>query len=84
MLVEENGKATVVGPGRGAYFMKPTHGPKTCVEGVPLTFRDVTAYRVRRGGHFDLESWTGSGGVGYSLSVVNGRIESTGAGSHIY
>src|SRR5215831_1305029 len=81
VLVEEDGKATVVGSGRGAYFMKPTHGPETCSEGVPLTFRDVTVYRVPRGGHFDLKSWTGSGGVEYSLSVVNGRIESTQPGS---
>jgi cyanophycinase len=84
VLVEENGKATVVGSGRGAYFMKPIRGPQTCAEGMPLTFRDVTVYRVPRGGHFELRSWTGSGGVEYSLSVVNGKIESTQAGSHIY
>jgi cyanophycinase len=84
LLVEENGKATVVGSGRGAYFMKPTRGPETCAEGVPLTFRDVTIYRVPKGGHFDLKSWTGSGGVEYSLSVVNGKIESTPPGRHIY
>jgi len=84
VLVEANGKATVVGSGRGAYFMKPTLGPEACAEGVPLTFRDVTVYRVPRGGHFDLKSWTGSGGVEYSLSVVNGRVESTQSGKQIY
>jgi cyanophycinase-like exopeptidase len=84
VLVEENGRATVVGSGRGAYFMKPTHGPETCAQGVPLTFRDVTVYRVPRGGHFDLKLWTGSGGVEYSLSAVDGRIKSTQPGSHIY
>ena len=84
VLVEENGKATVVGPARGAYFMKPTRGPETCAEGMPLTFRDITVYRVPKGGHFDLKSWTGSGGVEFSLSVVNGRIESTQPASHIY
>ena len=84
VLVEENGEAAVIGSGKGAYFMKPTRGPETCADATPLTFRDVTVYRVPKGGHFDLKSWTGSGGVEYSLSVMNGRIESTQPGNQIY
>jgi len=83
-LMEENGQATVIGSGKGAYFLKPTHAPETCAEGAPLTFRDITVYRVPSGGRFDLKSWTGSGGVQYSLSVVSGRVESAQPGSQIY
>jgi cyanophycinase-like exopeptidase len=84
VLVEEDGQATVIGSGRGAYFMKPTQAPETCVEATPLTFRDVTIYRVPSKGYFDFKSWTGSGGVEYSLSVVNGKIESTQPRNQIY
>jgi len=84
VLIEEDGKARVIGSGKGAYFLKPTRGPEICTEGVPLTFRDVGVYRVPGGGHFDLKSWTGSGGVEYSLSVINGRIASTQPENRIY
>lgn len=84
VLVEEDGQTTVIGSGKGAYFLKPAHAPETCAEAVPLTFRDVRIYRVPSGGRFDLKSWTGSGGVEYSLSVVNGKIESTQPGNHVY
>lgn len=84
VLVEEDGQATVIGSGKGAYFLKPTHAPEICAEAVPLTFRDVRIYRVPRGGRFDLKSWSGIGGVDYSLSVVNGKIESTQPGNQVY
>jgi cyanophycinase len=84
VLVEADGKATVVGTGKGAYFLHPTHGPEVCEKGVALTLRGVSVYRVPAGGHFDLTSWTGEGGTAYSLSVVGGRVESTQAGRGIY
>ena len=80
VLVEADGKAVVVGTGKGAYFLKPTREPEVCEKSVPLTFRGVSVVRVAAGGHFDFESWTGDGGVTYSLSVVRGKIESTGNG----
>jgi len=84
VLVEADGKATVVGTGKGAYFLRPTQAPEVCEKGVPLTFRNVSVYRVKTGGHFDLVSWTGDGGTAYSLSVVGGKIESTQVGNGIY
>ena len=77
VLVEADGSATVVGTGKGAYFLRPTRAPETCENRVPLTFREIDAYRVKAGGHFDLKSWTGQGGSAYSLSVVHGKIESS-------
>lgn len=84
VMVEADGKATVVGTGKGAYFLRPTQAPEICEKGVPLTFRNVTVYRVKTGGHFDLTSWTSTEGTAYSLSVVQGKIESTQAGGEIY
>src|SRR5271156_5068282 len=51
VLVEADGKGTVVGTGRGAYFLRPTQAPAVCESGVPLTFRNVNVYRVKAGGH---------------------------------
>jgi cyanophycinase len=84
VLVEADGKGTVVGTGKGAYFMRPTQAPETCENGTPLTFRNVSVYRVKAGGHFDLVSWSGDGGTAYSLSVDRGKIESTQVGNGNY
>lgn len=84
VLVEPDGKGTVVGSGKGAYFLRPTRGPSLCKEGQPLTFQNISVYRVAAGGHFDLTSWTGDGGSSYTLSVEQGKIESTQAGGSIY
>jgi cyanophycinase len=84
VLVEGDGKATVVGTGKGAYFLRSTQAPEVCEKGVPLTFRGISVYRVAAGGHFNLTTWTGDGGTSYSLSVERGKIESTQAGNGIY
>jgi cyanophycinase len=84
VLVEPDGKGTVVGTGKGAYFLRPMRAPDVCKAWQPLTLRDVSVYRVAAGGHFNLASWKGDGGVAYSLSVEKGKIESTQAGQAIY
>jgi cyanophycinase len=84
VLVEADGKGTVVGRGKGAYFLRPTKAPEVCEKGIPLTLRGVNVYRVKTGGHFDLIKWTGDGGAAYSLSVERGTIESTQAEKGIY
>ena len=84
VLVEADGTATVVGIGKGAYFLRPTQAPEVCEKGVPLTFRGISVYRVSAGGHFDLTSWTGEGGTEYLLFVEHGKIAGTQAGKGIY
>jgi cyanophycinase-like exopeptidase len=84
VLVEPDGKATVVGSGKGIYFLRPTQKPRTCRKGQPLTFQKISVYRVPTGGHFDLGSWKGNGGTAYSLTVEHGKIESTQADHAIY
>lgn len=83
VLVEADGKASVVGKGKGAYFLKPQRKAQACVINVPLTMRDVNVHRVASGGHFDLNSWTGTG-VSYVLSVYQGKVVSTQPGGSIY
>jgi cyanophycinase-like exopeptidase len=84
VLVEPDGRGTVVGGGKGAYFLRPTRKPDVCKKGQPLTFRDISVYHVPAGGPFDLPSWKGDGGVAYSLSVEKGKIESTQADHSVY
>lgn len=84
VLVEANGKATVVGTGKGAYFLKPTRAPDVCEKVTPLTFLGITVYRVTAGGHFDLSGWKGDGGTAYSLSVRAGRSRSAQRKQAVY
>ena len=84
VLVEADGKGTVMGSGKGAYFLRPARPPQVCQPGVPLTFREVSVYKVPAGGHFDFVSWTGDGGTAYSLVVEDGKIDSTQANKSIY
>jgi cyanophycinase-like exopeptidase len=84
VLVEADGKGKVVGSGKGAYFLRPTKAPEACEKNKPLTFHDVSVYRVPTGGHFDLDSWKGDGGTAYSLSVEAGKISSTQAENAVY
>lgn len=83
VLVEADGNATVIGTGRGAYFLRPSEAPQTCEKGRPLTFRSVHVNRVQSGGHWNLHSWSGEA-MTYTLSVVEGKIQSTQAGGAIY
>jgi cyanophycinase-like exopeptidase len=84
VLVEADGKGVVVGGGKGAYFLKPSKPPDVCKAGEPLTFRDIKVYHGPKGSHFDLNSWTGDGGVAYSLSVEQGKVESTQPNKMVY
>jgi cyanophycinase len=84
VLVEPDGKASIVGTGMGAYFLKPSKPPEVCRKGELLTFRDISAYKAPTGSHFDLSTWTGHGGVEYMLSVEKGVVKSSQAGHATY
>lgn len=84
VLVESNGKARVIGSGKGAYFLSVRGGPEVCRENTPLTFRDIAVYRGPSGATFNLTDWKGKGGESYSLSVVEGKIQSTQKGGEVY
>lgn len=84
VLVEADGQATIIGSGRGAYFLNPTQLPEICKPQMPLTFRNIAVYKAPAGSSFDLRSWTGKGGFSYQLSVERGIIHSTQADGSIY
>ena len=84
VLVEADGKAKVVGTGKGAYFLRPTLAPEVCKKDEPLTFRNIEVIRVQSGGTFDLDKWTSGSGTPYTLSVVTGKIESTQPNHTLY
>jgi cyanophycinase len=84
VLVEPDGKGTVVGSGRGAYFLEVKSAPEVCRPNTPLTIHNISAYHGPAGAHFDLKSWSGDGGEGYTISVENGVIHTTQPGTAIY
>jgi cyanophycinase len=84
VLVEGDGKATIVGKGNGAYFIKPTIPPAVCKKNEALTFRDIAVYKAPTGSQFDLSSWAGEGGIGYRLTVEQGVISSDQPGHSVY
>jgi cyanophycinase len=84
VLLEPNGKARIIGSGKGAYFLSVRRGPEVCRDNAPLTLRDITVYRGPSGSEFNLKEWKGKGGANYSLSVVAGQIHSTQANSEVY
>ncbi len=84
VLVEGDGRARVIGPGKGAYFLSVREPPKLCRENTPLTFNNVAVYRGPAGSEFNLKEWKGAGGVDYSLSVVEGKIQSTQRNGGVY
>ena len=82
-LMEPDGSGVVAGTG-AVYFLRTTGRPEVCQPATPLTFRNVSVYRVRAGGTFNVSNWTGSGGVGYTLSAISGVLESTLPGGSVY
>jgi len=84
VLVEADGKSTVVGPGKGAYFLRPASPPAVCRKGEPLTFLNISAYKAPSRSHFDLSSWSGEGGSAFTLSVEKGAVRSTQPGNALY
>jgi cyanophycinase len=81
VLLEPDGKATVVGHG-SAYFVWPGAG---CVmdAGKPLYSFDFSVQKVAPGHSFDLKTWTGDSAQ-YTLSVRRGKIHSTQPGGGVY
>jgi cyanophycinase-like exopeptidase len=76
VLVEADGAAVVVG-NAPTYFLRTTERAAVCKPATPLTMGGVHAYRVPPRGTFNLETWTGTGGDAYVLSVEAGAVRSS-------
>jgi cyanophycinase len=83
LLVDPRGAATVTGSG-SVYFMQAPGAPEVCEPNTPLTYQNITVYRIESGASFDLGKWSGHGGTSYSVSAVVGVLSSTQPGGSIY
>ena len=83
ILVEPNGAGTMVGSG-AAYFLQAPGPAQILADRTPMTYLNIGVYKVPQGGTFNLSTWTGTGGVAYTLNVNNGAVSSTQAGGNIY
>lgn len=83
ILVLPNGAGTMVGVG-AAYFLQAPGPAQVLADRTPLTYLNIGVYKVPQGGTFNLSTWTGTGGVAYTLNVNNGSVTSTQAGGNIY
>jgi cyanophycinase-like exopeptidase len=83
LLVTPNGAATMVGVG-AAYFLQAPGPAQVLADRTPLTYLNIGVYKVPQGGTFNFSTWSGTGGVPYTLNVNNGSLTSTQAGGNIY
>jgi N-acetylated-alpha-linked acidic dipeptidase len=84
VLLDADGSVAVTGKG-AAYFLRAPGSPEQCRASAPLTYRNLSVYRLGAGqGRWNLAAWTGSGGTAYSVSVERGDLVSTQAANQIY
>ncbi len=83
VCVDGNGLAIIKGRGY-AYFLIASKVPEVCEPLTPLTFLDIPVYKITGSATFNLYTWTGNGGVSYSISAENGVLRSTQSGGKIY
>jgi cyanophycinase len=83
LLIDASGDGTVVGIST-VYFLQAPGAPQVCQSKTPLTYQNIGGYRILAGGTFSLPSWTGQGGVSYSVSANAGVPASTQSGGSIY
>ena len=83
LLVTPNGAASMVGSG-AAYFLQAPGPAQVLADKTPMTYLNIGVYKLPQGGTFNFSTWTGSGGVAYTLNVNNGSVTSTQAGGNIY
>lgn len=81
--IEPNGNVTVVGNSK-AYFLQAPGAPETCTAGVPLTYKNVGVYRIDHAGTFNISTWVGAQGSGYTVSAISGVLSSDQPGNAIY
>jgi cyanophycinase-like exopeptidase len=83
LLVLPTGAATMVGSG-AAYFLQAPGPAQVLADRTPMTYLNIGVYKLPQGGTFNFSTWTGTGGVAYTLNVNNGSVTSTQAGGNIY
>ena len=83
LLIDAAGNGTVVGSST-VYFMQAPGAPQVCQPNTPLTYDNISVYRINSTGTFNLGHWSGKGGVAYTVSANAGVLSSTQSGGSIY
>lgn len=76
VVVEANGNASLRGTNT-AYFLRTPGAPEVCQSRTPLTFNNLSVFKMSGAATFNLSSWSGSGGANYTLSATNGALTSS-------
>jgi cyanophycinase len=77
VLVEANGSATIKGTGAAYLLRTPSGYPQVCVPDDYLTYRNVSVYKMSGAATFNFSTWTGSGGVSYTITSEAGVLSSS-------
>lgn len=83
LLLDASGNGSVVGIST-VYFLQAPGAPQVCQSGIPLTYQNIAVYRISAGGTFSVPTWSGTGGISYSVSANAGVLSSTQPGGSIY
>ncbi len=59
------------------YLLRTSEAADVCVRGTALSIDNVDVYRLSPGATFNLESWTGTGGIAYTISAKAGQLTSS-------
>jgi cyanophycinase len=84
--VEPDGEVTLFGldDSSAAYFLSTLGPPQLCQAKTPLTYLDVSVYRVTATASFNLVTWQGVGVTAYTLSAESGTLISTQPNGSVY
>jgi cyanophycinase len=86
--VDENGEVTLFGACKdgtaAAYFLRTPGPPEVCDLRTPLTYTDISVYRMSGDATFNLATWQGVGGAEYHLSAVDGVLVSDQPDGAVY
>ena len=69
--------ATATHPTPYVYFLRTNGPPEVCSPGTPLTYSNISVYRIGPGGTFDIDRWKGTQGIAYTLSATAGVLTSS-------
>jgi cyanophycinase-like exopeptidase len=84
LLIDATGQGTLVGSST-AYFMQAPGAPQVCAPKTPLTYTNIAVYKITAtSGSFNLATWTGIGGLAYTVSANAGVLSSTLPGGSAY
>src|SRR5438067_4168257 len=83
LLIDGTGNGTVVGSST-VYFMQAPGAPEVCQPKTPLTYQNISVFRIDSSGTFNLNHWTGKNGIAYTVSANAGVLSSTQPGGSPY